>query len=53
MKTWILILIVHWGYGTAITSTEFNSRESCEVAGMGFEEQAGSMSPIWYNCVEK
>lgn len=53
MKTWILILVVHWGNGTGITTQEFNSKEACLSAGKLFESQSSLASEVWFNCVEK
>lgn len=51
--TWILILVVHWGYGTATIGQEFTSESKCKLAGEVFKEQGTANSQVWYNCVEK
>jgi hypothetical protein len=48
--TYVLILFVVFGYGTAITTQEFNSREACESAA----EAAMAMHKlVRTKCVEK
>jgi hypothetical protein len=49
MKTWILILAVYWGNSPAITSHEFNSKETCEAAGKTFSD----VGNVEFKCVEK
>lgn len=53
MKTWILILAIHWGYGTGVTTQEFTSKEACNIAGQLFKDQSSMFSTAWFNCVEK
>ncbi len=36
---WILILYMHIGYGTAVTSTAFDTQAACIAAGTGIKAQ--------------
>lgn len=48
---WILILSLYSGQGVAMTTTEFRSKDACEVAGSSWAEQASSWSRK-YICVK-
>lgn len=52
METWVLIMwMAGYKYGTAIHSTEFSSKQTCQIAQQQFAPQGSMYSRAF--CVKK
>lgn len=50
---WMLIIMIHWGTSTAMTSVEFTSKENCIKANQVIDTGNNLTKTVHAYCVQK